>query len=77
MLGRSARVEPVPGEVIEILTTRDRIFELGTLPQSGSALRVMRIPDYLPRGFVFFAQAETTQPGGALSRTNSVPVVVR
>lgn len=77
VLGRQPRVEATPDAVIEILCTRDRIFELGTIPASGALVRAIQIPSYLPAGFAFFGQAETTLAGGELARTNSIPVIVR
>jgi hypothetical protein len=76
-LGRKPMTVPIPGVLVEQLTTQDRAFQLGAIPagQYNKTLQ-FKIPAYLWQGFPFFAQAAVIR-GGQELRTNSVPIVLR
>jgi hypothetical protein len=75
-LGRGFVLQPTPGVLIERLVPPARIFQLGTIPASGSVSRSIVLSPTFPDGFVFGAQAEVVGTNG-LRRTNSAPVIVR
>jgi len=72
-LGREAVVEPIPGVLIERLTSEERAIPLGA---GGAATLTIALPPQSPPGFAFFAQARVLR-GSEELRTNSIPVVVR
>ena len=69
-------VQPLPGVLIEKLTTEERAFALGPIPAGGFATFVFPLPAWMTPGFTFYAQARVMR-GGEELRTNSIPVVVR
>ncbi|MCB9914338.1 MAG: hypothetical protein H6828_04190 [Planctomycetes bacterium] len=76
-LGRSPLVSVDPTQEMDDLISHERSVTLGPLPASGRLSYTFTIPGWLPRGFRFFAQAETTTPGGQRLSTNSLPLVLR
>lgn len=77
VLGRNTALVATPGVLVESLTTRERIFQMGMIDANGVAQRQIVVPGYLTKGFVFHAQGEVTLQAGGLLRTNSATVVVR
>lgn len=75
-LGRNAVVQPLPGVLIEKLTSEERAFALGPIPAGGFATFVFPLPPWMTPGFTFYAQARAVR-GSAEFRTNSIPIVVR
>jgi len=74
VFGREPVVEP-DGAIIEQLTTRSRTVDLGVIGTSATLQETLS--PGTPLGTLFFVQAELTAPGGSLSRTNSLPIIVR
>jgi hypothetical protein len=75
-LGRSPVVEPIPGVLIEKLTTEERALDLGSIGASGYVGKPLTLPATLPKGYCFFSQARILRAGSEL-RTNSIPIVIR
>lgn len=75
-LARQAALQPIPGVLIEKLTSEDRSFSLGTIAPGGFATFVFKLSPLLQPGTRVFAQAKILRNGVEL-RTNSVPVIVR
>jgi hypothetical protein len=74
--GRHAIVTPTPHVLIEQLTPKSRVVNLGTIPASGQATFTWPIAAGLPPGTLWIAQSEVTLASGEARRTNSVPVVL-
>jgi hypothetical protein len=74
--GRHAIVVPTPHVLIEQLTQKSRIVNLGTIPASGQASFTWPIAAGLQPGTLLIAQAEVTIAPGQVRRTNSVPVAL-
>ncbi|HVS17968.1 MAG TPA: hypothetical protein VMT18_05155 [Planctomycetota bacterium] len=78
-LGRSAVVEPIPGVMVERLTSEESSIALGVIPLAPQyvELKLFKVPvGGWPPGATFFAQARILR-NGAEWRTNSVPIVWR
>jgi hypothetical protein len=76
--GRQAIIVPdADPSVVEQLTPKARIVNLGTIPTSGQAQFAWPIHAGLQPGTLLIAQSEITLAGGAIRRTNSIPVIVR
>jgi hypothetical protein len=75
-LGRNAVVQPLPGVLVEKLTSEERAFPLGPIPTGGFATFLFNLPPTMTAGFTFYAQARVMRDSQEL-RTNSTPVVVR
>jgi hypothetical protein len=75
--GRTAIVVPTPNVVIEQLTPKSRIIDLGVVPASGIVAQSWPIASVLPPGTMLIAQAEITINPSDVRRTNSVPVILR
>lgn len=76
-LARGPARIPVPGVVVEQLTSEDyRPLAIGTVAPSGNVTHLRYLPPGMQPGSLLFAQAKVMR-GGAELRTNSVAFVVR
>jgi len=75
--GRSAVVIRDPNTLIEQLTPKSRIENLGTIPAGGQATFTLPIAASLTPGTLFVAQAEVTISPSDIRHTNSIPIVLR
>lgn len=76
--GRDAVTVPIAGVLVEQLTSEEVAIPLGVIPPWGSPVEsnLIHVPDGVPPGTTFFAQARTVR-NGAEWRTNSTPIVLR
>jgi hypothetical protein len=74
--GRILSVVDVPVVVEDRLTSPIRSFNLGVIPPSGTVSFTVLLPNYLPRGFLACAQAETTSVAVGVSLSPSMPVTL-
>jgi hypothetical protein len=78
VLGRAPIVIPGPGLQEDRLTTRNRVFDLGIVPPTGSSRGMdYFVPSSAELGSLLVFQGEITLPDGTIRRTSSIPAVVR
>jgi hypothetical protein len=76
-IGRRWILEPEPNVDIELAVDRQKVIELGAIPESGSITYSLEIPGTYPPGTAYGVQGECLFESGLVRRTNSVPIVVR
>jgi len=76
-LGRQAIVQHQVDTYEDLLTNPLRIYDLGSLPASGQALKHVTIPGSLPKGFLLVFQGSSVGADGQTRFTQSAPVIVR
>lgn len=76
-IGRRWVLQPEPNVDIELAVDRQKVIELGAIPESGSITYSLEIPGTYPPGTAYGVQGECLFESGLVRRTNSVPIVVR
>ena len=76
--GRQAVIQPIPGQQIGRLCSREKSLPFGKIPESGTGIVRLDVPDAAPAGFIYYVQAEVRSLGSATSvLTNCIPIVVQ